>query len=181
MQNIHAEEAIFGGGCFWCTEAVFKELKGVTVVESGYSGGHIKNPSYKEVCTGSTGHAEVIKISFDPTVIGFDQLLEVFFLTHDPTTLNRQGADVGTQYRSAVFYTTEKQKEIAETVINELNRKQVYPSPIVTEVTKFEVFYPAENYHQDYFERNGSQPYCRFIIQPKMDKFRKTFKDLLKK
>lgn len=181
MSELKAETAVFGGGCFWCTEAVFNELKGVSRVESGYSGGTTVNPSYKDVCTGQTGHAEVIHLTYDPAIISYQKLLEVFFLTHDPTTLNRQGADVGTQYRSVIFYSTDEQKLIANEVIKSLNKEKVYPNPIVTEVTKLSNYYPAENYHQNYFERNGNQPYCRIVIQPKMEKFKKTFDDLLKK
>lgn len=181
MSELKAETAVFGGGCFWCTEAVFNELKGVSRVESGYSGGTTVNPSYKDVCTGQTGHAEVIHLTYDPAIISYQKLLEVFFLTHDPTTLNRQGADVGTQYRSVIFYSTDEQKQIANEVIKSLNKEKVYPNPIVTEVTKLSNYYPAENYHQNYFERNGNQPYCRIVIQPKMEKFKKTFDDLLKK
>ncbi|MBS2097479.1 peptide-methionine (S)-S-oxide reductase MsrA [Carboxylicivirga linearis] len=179
--TIQAQEtATFGGGCFWCTEAVFDQLKGVSKVESGYSGGEVKNPSYKDVCTGLTGHAEVIQITFDPEVIAFEDLLEVFFATHDPTTLNRQGADVGTQYRSVVFYHNEKQKEITELVIKSLDEERIFDSAIVTEVSAFDTFYKAENYHQDYFANNASQPYCRAVIVPKMDKFKKLFKEKIK-
>lgn len=174
------EIATLGGGCFWCTEAIYKELKGVVSVTSGYSGGEVVNPSYREVCTGRTGHAEVIEIEFNPSIISFTQLLEVFFATHDPTTLNRQGADVGTQYRSVVFYHSQTQKEIAESIINKLNQENVFGKPVVTEVTSWKNFYPAENYHQDYFENNPSQPYCQLIIVPKMEKFRKIFGDRLK-
>ena len=181
MQTTKAEEAIFGGGCFWCTEAIFDQLKGVEKVESGYSGGTVKNPAYREVTTGRTGHAEVVKITYNPDEISFYKLLEVFFLTHDPTTLNRQGADVGTQYRSAVFYTNEDQKIKAEEIIQKLNQQKVYNSPIVTEVTKFTNYYPAEEYHQDYFANNKNEPYCRFVIQLKMEKFKKTFENALKK
>ena len=172
--------ATLGNGCFWCTEAVFQSLKGVESAVSGYSGGDIKNPSYKEVCTGRTGHAEVIQITYNPQVISFAELLEVFFETHDPTTLNRQGNDVGTQYRSAVFYHNEKQKEEAEYYIKKLDESGAFANPIVTEVTAFTVFYTAENYHQDYFKLNGEQPYCNFVIKPKMEKFRKAFHDKLK-
>jgi peptide-methionine (S)-S-oxide reductase len=168
-----------GGGCFWCTEAIYKELKGVTDIKPGYSGGHIKNPSYKEVCTGRTGHAEVIQITFDPAIISFSEILEVFFMTHDPTTLNRQGNDVGTQYRSAIFYHSEQQKQTAEKVIDLFEKEKVYDQPIVTEVTPFSNFYVAEDYHFNYFARNREQPYCQFIITPKLDKFRKIFKDQL--
>lgn len=180
--NSHAqnETATLGGGCFWCTEAVFKSLKGVESVESGYSGGNTKNPTYQEVCTGETGHAEVIQITFDPGIISFDELLEVFFKTHDPTTLNRQGADVGTQYRSVVFYHSHEQKEIAEEYIEKLNRENIFGKPVVTEVAVFDKFYKAETYHQNYFANNRMQGYCQFVIVPKMDKFKKIFKDKLK-
>lgn len=174
------ETATFGGGCFWCTEAIFKSLKGVETVESGYSGGKVKNPTYREVCTGETGHAEVIQITFDPEVISFRELLEVFWETHDPTTLNRQGADVGTQYRSVIFYHTPEQKEIAEKYKAELNSENVFNKPVVTEITASGTFYKAENYHQDYFANNPAQGYCQFVIVPKLEKFRKIFKDKLK-
>jgi peptide-methionine (S)-S-oxide reductase len=180
MQQINEQHAVFGGGCFWCTEAIFKAIDGVSEVVPGYSGGELKNPSYNDICTGETGHAEVISIKFDPAKVSFEKLLEVFFFTHDPTTLNRQGADVGTQYRSVVFYTSENQKKTSEQIIKALNEKKVYPNPIVTEVSELTVFYPAENYHRDYFERNGNQPYCRMVIQPKYDKFKKEFEDLIK-
>lgn len=176
-----AETAVLGGGCFWCTEAIFLNLKGVLKVESGYSGGHVLNPTYKQVCTGTTGHAEVIRVEFDPEILTFSQLLEVFFLTHDPTTMNRQGADVGTQYRSAVFYTNSQQEETAREVIRLLNEEKVYKNPIVTEVSPLINYFKAEDYHQNYFERNKSQAYCAYVIQPKMDKFKKTFSGLLKK
>ncbi len=172
--------AIFGAGCFWCVEAIFKELKGVKDVEPGYSGGTVKNPSYKEVCTGRTGHAEVVKISYDPGEIHFKTLLSVFFKVHDPTTLNLQGADVGTQYRSVIFYTNGEQAEIARETIDMLNREGAYPDPIVTEVTEFEKFYKAEDYHQDYFQENPNQPYCSFVIKPKVEKFRKVFGEYVK-
>jgi len=174
------ESATFGGGCFWCTEAIFKSLKGVETVESGYSGGKTKNPTYQEVCTGETGHAEVIQITFDPKVISFRELLEVFWETHDPTTLNRQGADVGTQYRSVVFYHSQEQKETAEKYKAELNKELVFKKPVVTEITVFDRFYKAENYHQNYFANNRAQGYCQFVIVPKIEKFRKVFKDKLK-
>lgn len=174
------ETATFGGGCFWCTEAIFKNLKGVETVESGYSGGKVKNPTYREVCTGETGHAEVIQITFDPAVISYGELLEVFWKTHDPTTLNRQGADVGTQYRSVVFYHSTEQKETAEHYKAELNKENVFKKPIVTEITPFDQFYKAENYHQDYYENNSSQGYCQIVIVPKLEKFRKVFKEKLK-
>lgn len=182
--NIMAKEletATLGGGCFWCTEAVYKELKGIVDIKPGYSGGEIKNPSYKEVCTGKTGHAEVIQITFDPQVVSFSEILEVFFMTHDPTTLNRQGNDVGTQYRSAIFCHSEKQKQIAEQVIELFEQEKVYDDPIVTEVTAFTNFYVAEDYHFNYFERNKNQPYCQYVVAPKVEKFRKIFKDKIKK
>ena len=174
------EKATLGGGCFWCTEAVFLELKGVLDVKPGYSGGHVKNPSYKEVCAETTGHAEVVQITFDPDLVSFSEILEVFFMTHDPTTLNRQGNDVGTQYRSAIFYHSEKQEEVAQKVIQLFEEEKVYDKPIVTEVTKFDQFYFAEDYHINYYARNKTQGYCQFIIAPKMKKFRKVFKDQLK-
>ncbi len=175
------EKATLGGGCFWCTEAVYLELKGVVDVKPGYSGGHVKNPGYKEVCTGTTGHAEAVQITFDPEIVSYSQLLEVFFATHDPTTLNRQGNDVGTQYRSVIFYHNKQQKETAEKVIRLLEEEKVYEQPIVTEIAAYDTFYVAEDYHQNYYARNKSQGYCQFIIAPKLDKFRKVFKDQLKK
>lgn len=175
------EVATLAGGCFWCLEAVFNELRGVEKVVSGYSGGHVKNPTYEQVCTGTTGHAEVVQITFDPQVISYRELLEVFFTIHDPTTLNRQGADVGTQYRSAVFYHSPEQKAVTEKVIADLNAAKIWDHPIVTEVKSFEVFYPAEDYHQLYFERNPNQGYCRVVIAPKVLKFRKQFLSKLKK
>ncbi|MFD1315848.1 peptide-methionine (S)-S-oxide reductase MsrA [Namhaeicola litoreus] len=174
------EVAIFGNGCFWCTEAIFMQLKGVESVLPGYSGGKIKNPSYKEVCTGNTGHAEVIQITFDPKIISFRELLEVFFYTHDPTTLNRQGNDVGTQYRSAIFYKSQNQKAEAEKIIKQLESEDVYDNKIVTEITAFDVFYPAEDYHQNYYNNNKDQPYCRAVINPKLDKFVKKYQSKLK-
>jgi peptide-methionine (S)-S-oxide reductase len=179
-KNYTMEIATFGNGCFWCTEAIFQNLKGVEKVVSGYSGGHVDNPTYKQVCAGTTGHAEVIQIAYDPAVISFDELLEVFWKTHDPTTPNRQGNDVGPQYRSAVFYHDDAQKETAEKYKKELNEAGAYDKPIVTEITAFEKFYPAEDYHQNYFNLNGSQPYCSFVIRPKVEKFEKVFKDKLK-
>ncbi len=174
------EKATLGAGCFWCVEAVFQQLKGVTDVQSGYCGGDTEHPTYKEVCTGQTGHAEVIQITYDSQIISFEDILEVFWSVHDPTTLNRQGADVGTQYRSAIFYHNEKQKELAEAYIKQLNELKTFEKPIVTEVTKFEMFYPAEDYHEDYYNRNGDQPYCRMVIRPKVRKFQKIFKGKLK-
>ena len=173
-------KATFAGGCFWCTEAVYKEIKGVKEVTSGYIGGKNPNPTYKQVCTGLTGHAEAVEIEYDPDLVPYEKLLEVFFATHDPTTLNRQGADVGTQYRSGVFYHDDDQKQIAEKVIERLNVARVFPQRIVTEVTEASTFYPAEDYHQDYFENNPFQPYCQAAVSPKVAKVRKVFKDLLK-
>lgn len=172
--------ATFGNGCFWCTEAIFQQLNGVEKVVSGYSGGKVKNPTYKEVCSGLTGHAEVIQITYDPKKITFDELLEVFWKTHDPTTLNRQGADEGTQYRSAVFYHTEEQKKLATDYRKKLDASGAFDNPIVTEITAFTEFYPAEDYHQNYFNLNGTAPYCSFVIQPKVEKFQKVFKSKLK-
>jgi peptide-methionine (S)-S-oxide reductase len=168
--------ATFGTGCFWCTEAVFQQLKGVKSVVSGYSGGTAANPSYEQVCTGATGHAEVCQIEYDPHLISYEELLEVFFNTHDPTTLNRQGNDVGTQYRSVIFYHDEEQRKTAEKVRNELEAKKVFKQPIVTEITAFKHFYPAEDYHQNYFRNNPNQGYCRYVIAPKLAKFEKVFK-----
>jgi peptide-methionine (S)-S-oxide reductase len=174
------DTATFATGCFWCTEAIFQELKGVIKVTSGYSGGHLANPSYEQVCAGTTGHAECLQVVYDPKTISFDELLEVFWESHDPTSLNRQGNDVGTQYRSAVFYHDEEQRQKAEHYKDELNKNKAYSKPIVTEITKFTTFYPAENYHQDYFRLHGSQPYCSIVIRPKVEKFEKIFKDKLK-
>lgn len=182
-ENISGEKldtATFGAGCFWCVEAIFQQIKGVKSVKSGYTGGHIKNPSYKEVCSGTTGHAEVAQIIFNPDTVSFTKLLEVFFQTHDPTTLNKQGADVGTQYRSAIFYHSQEQKETAENVIEKLTDENIFGKPIVTEVTKIGDFYPAEDYHQDYYYNNSEQGYCRIVITPKLEKFKKVFSDLVK-
>jgi len=179
--NENLDTATFATGCFWCTEAVFQQLKGVKKVTSGYSGGHVENPTYKEVCTCLTGHAECIQLLYDPKEVSFDELLQVFWQTHDPTTLNRQGNDVGTQYRSAVFYQNEEQKKIAESYKKELNAKKVFDNPIVTEIEPLKNFYPAEDYHQNYYNNNGDQPYCYFVIKPKLEKFEKVFKDKLKK
>ena len=173
-------KATFGGGCFWCTEAVYSEISGVKSVTSGYTGGRIPTPNYKQVCSGLTGHAEAVEIEYDPAVVPYEKLLEIFFATHDPTTLNRQGADVGTQYRSAIFYHDDTQKEIAKNVIEKLNESKVFPSPIVTTLEKAKVFYAAESYHQDYFANNGYQPYCQAVVAPKVAKVRKVFKELLK-
>ena len=175
------EIATLAGGCFWCLEAVYDELRGVEDVVSGYSGGSVPNPSYEMVCTGTTGHAEVSQITFDSNIISFKQILQVFFTIHDPTTLNRQGPDMGTQYRSAIFYHSPEQKATAEQLIAELESSRVWDRPIVTEVTPFERFYAAEPYHQEYFKRNPSQAYCRIVIEPKVAKFRKRFLDELKK
>ena len=175
------DKATFAGGCFWCTEAVYAQIKGVKSVTSGYIGGEVPNPTYKDVCTGLTGHAEAVEIEYDPAVVPFEKLLEVFFATHDPTTKNRQGADVGTQYRSGVFYHDDKQKQVAEDVIKRLDAAGAFPAKIVTEVTKATTFYPAEAYHQDYFANNPGQPYCQAVVAPKVDKVRKVFKDLLAK
>jgi peptide-methionine (S)-S-oxide reductase len=172
-------KATFAGGCFWCTEAVYAQLKGVKSVTSGYLGGTVPNPTYKDVCTGRTGHAEAIEIEYDPQVVSFEKLLEVFFATHDPTTLNRQGADVGTQYRSGVFYHDDEQKRVAEAVIAKLDAAKVFPAKIVTEVTKASTFYPAEGYHQDYFAKNPADRYCNAVAAPKVEKVRKVFKDLV--
>ncbi len=174
------EKATLGGGCFWCLEAVYLELRGVTSVVSGYSGGHVSRPTYRQVCDGTTGHAEVVQITYDPARLSFGDILDVFFTIHDPTTLNRQGADVGTQYRSAIFDHDEDQRRIAQEKIAALDEVGLWADPIVTEVTPFEIFYPAEDYHQEYFRRNQGQPYCQFVIAPKVAKFRKQFLEQLK-
>lgn len=174
------DTATFGNGCFWCTEAIFQDLKGVYSAVSGYSGGHVKNPSYKDVCSGITGHAEALQIVYDPKVISFDELLEVFWKTHDPTTLNRQGNDIGTQYRSVIFYHTTQQKELAEKYKKELDASGAWSKPIITEISPFTEFFRAEKYHQDYYSLNGTEPYCTYVIQPKLEKFKKVFKDKLK-
>ncbi|MCW5898508.1 MAG: peptide-methionine (S)-S-oxide reductase MsrA [Flavobacteriales bacterium] len=171
---------VFGAGCFWCVEAVFLELRGVHSVEPGYMGGHKPNPTYKEVCTGNTGHAEVARVAFDPRVITVDELLEVFWATHDPTTLDRQGADVGSQYRSVIFHSDEEQRTKAEAYKEALDRSGAYEAPIVTQVVPASVFYPAEDYHRNYYALNGDQGYCRMVIRPKLEKFRKVFADRLK-
>ncbi len=174
------EKATFGSGCFWCTEAVFQDLEGVSSVVSGYAGGHIKNPAYREVCEGRTGHAEVVQITYDPTVVSFDTLLEVFWKTHDPTTLNRQGSDVGTQYRSVVFYHNEAQQKTATEYKEKLNASGAFDNPIVTEVSPLDTFYAAEEYHQNYYKNNPEQGYCSFVVRPKVEKFKKVFGDRLK-
>jgi len=181
-ENVEGLElATFGNGCFWCTEAIFEQLEGVSKVDSGYAGGEVKNPSYKEVCTGNTGHAEVIRLTYDPKLISYRELLDVFFSTHDPTTLNRQGADVGTQYRSAIFYHNEEQKAEAEKMIADLEKEKVFDNKIVTEITAINNYSVAENYHQDYYNNNKNQGYCRMVINPKIEKFKKKYKNKLKK
>ncbi|MBK8781590.1 MAG: peptide-methionine (S)-S-oxide reductase MsrA [Anaerolineales bacterium] len=179
--NTNYETITLAGGCFWCVEAVFDEMKGVLSVDSGYANGHVANPTYQAVCTGMTGHAEVAQIKFDPSIISVRDILNVFFAVHDPTTLNRQGADVGTQYRSGIYYHTPEQKEVAEKLISELNAQKIWNSPIVTEVEALKDFYIAENYHQEYFARNQNQPYCQAVVAPKVAKFRKHYLELLKK
>jgi methionine-S-sulfoxide reductase len=178
--NDNLEITTLGSGCFWCTEAFFLPVKGIKSVVSGYSGGKTKNPTYKEICSGQTGHAEVIQVTFDPTIISFSEILEIFWNTHDPTTLNKQGADEGTQYRSVVFYHTEAQMKIAEDYKIQLNQSGAFKNPIVTEISPFTVFYPAENYHQNYYELNPNQGYCAYVIRPKVEKFRKQFEAKLK-
>jgi len=175
------EKITLGGGCFWCLEPIFDDLKGVEDVKSGYSGGTVANPTYRQVCSGTTGHAEVIEITFDPAVLSLKELLEIFFVFHDPTTLNRQGADVGTQYRSVIFYRTPEQKSVAEQVMKQLQLKNIWPDPIVTELSPFKSFYVAEDYHQEYFKLNGTQPYCKFVIAPKVAKFRQQYQTKLKR
>ena len=180
MDSSRTEVATLGGGCFWCLEAVYEELRGVEKVESGYSGGPVPNPTYRQVCTGTTGHAEVVQVTFDPEAVSFKEILEVFFTIHDPTTLNRQGADVGPQYRSAIIYHDEEQRRVAEEVISELEAEGIWDAPIVTEVTPFEAFYVAEDYHQGYYRDNEYQPYCQVVIAPKVAKFRKQYLEKLK-
>ncbi len=179
-EKLKKEVATLGGGCFWCTEAVFRRLRGVSKVASGYTGGFVPNPTYEQICTGRTGHAEVVRVEFDPDVISFDQILDVFFHTHDPTTLNRQGPDAGTQYRSAVFWNSKKQKDKAIEIIRQLDDSGDFRDPIVTTLEQLKKFYPAEDYHKNYYERNPNQGYCRFVIVPKMTKFNKRYKKLLK-
>ena len=181
MDNSKKEIAVFGGGCFWCTEAVFKMMKGVSSVLPGYSGGTKVNPTYDEVCAGKTGHAEVVQIKYDPLKVGYEDFLTVFFGSHDPTTLNRQGNDVGTQYRSVIFYTTSAQKEIAEKFVFDINNSNKVGQKVVTEIVPFDVFYEAENYHHDYFASHPGNPYCEVIINPKLEKVQKNFANLLKK
>ncbi len=179
--NTNYKYATFGSGCFWCSEAVFEEVNGVIDVVSGYSGGKVINPSYREVCTGRTGHAEVVQIKYDPSVVNYQELLDIFFKTHDPTSLNKQGADVGTQYRSVIFYHDENQKDLAEETIKKLDESHVYEHKIVTEVEPFKNFYMAEEYHQDYYKKNPDYGYCTVVISPKIHKFRQNFSDMLKK
>ena len=175
------ETAVLGGGCFWCLDAVFRDLEGVETVESGYAGGGGANPTYEAVCGGRTGHAEVVKVTFDPAKVSFDDLLRVFFTIHDPTTLNRQGNDVGTQYRSVIFAQSDAQRDAAKRVIAEIEREKLYPGKVVTQLEAAAPYYPAERYHQDYFENNAGQPYCMFVVAPKVSKFRKQYADRLKK
>ena len=175
------QQATLGGGCFWCLEAVYVELRGVNKVVSGYTGGSVRNPSYRQVCSGNTGHAEVVQITFDPNVVSYRQLLEIFFTIHDPTTLNRQGADVGTQYRSAIFYHDEEQRQVATEVIADTTAARLWSNPLVTQVAPLDVFYPAEDYHQDYFANNPMQPYCQVVVAPKVAKFRKQYFEQLRK
>lgn len=177
---MNTQFATIAGGCFWCLEAVFDDVKGVHSVESGYAGGHVENPSYQAVCTGATGHAEVVQVTFDPDVVSYKDLLHIFFGIHDPTTLNRQGADVGTQYRSAIFYYDEEQKMIAEAVIKDLDAQKIWDAPIVTTLEKMTDFYIAEDYHQEYFANNPNQPYCAAVVAPKVAKFRKRYVQMLK-
>jgi len=177
----NVEIATLGAGCFWCVEAVFQDVKGVQKVVSGYTGGDVENPTYKQICTGTTGHAEVAQVTFDPSVISFKDILTIFWHTHDPTTLNRQGNDVGTQYRSAIFYHSDEQKELAEKSKAEVDASDLWPNPIVTEIVPLEIFYEAEDYHQNYFDENPYQPYCMMVINPKVQKFKKSFGDWLKK
>jgi peptide-methionine (S)-S-oxide reductase len=180
QENSNMEIADLGGGCFWCLEAVYDELEGVQQVVSGYEGGQLDNPTYKQICSGNTGHAEIVRVTFDPTVVSFDEILRVFFTIHDPTSLNRQGADRGTQYRSVIFYHDQAQKETAEKLIAELNADAIWPNPIVTEVALAQTFYPAEDYHQDYYANNSYQPYCQVVINPKLAKFRQKYATRLK-
>lgn len=182
QQQAHGlQVATIGGGCFWCIEAVYSELKGIVKAESGYSGGRVENPTYEDVCSGETGHAEVVQLTFDQNAISYREVLQVFFSVHDPTTLNRQGADVGEQYRSVIFYHSDEQKKIADEIISEMNRNKIWGKPLVTQVLPFEAFYKAEEYHQNYFRDNPAQGYCQIVIAPKVAKFRKNFFDRLKK
>ena len=180
IKTIAMEKITLGAGCFWCVEAIFQDIKGVESVVSGYANGQVKNPSYKEVCLGTSGHAEVVQLVYNPEIVSLAKILEVFFQTHNPTTLNRQGADVGTQYRSGIYYHNEEQKEIARDVFNQLDDSGAFTDAIVTEIEAIESFYPAEGYHQDYFDINGTNPYCSAVIRPKVEKFKKTFSEILK-
>ena len=180
IKTIAMETITLGAGCFWCVEAIFQDIKGVESVVSGYTNGQVKNPSYKEVCLGTTGHAEVVQLVYNPEIVSLAKILEVFFQTHNPTTLNRQGADTGTQYRSGIYYHNEEQKEIARDVFNQLDDSGAFTDAIVTEIEAIESFYPAEGYHQDYFDLNGTNPYCSAVIRPKVEKFKKTFSEILK-
>jgi peptide-methionine (S)-S-oxide reductase len=181
MDTTKYDKATFGSGCFWCTEAIFENLNGVYSVVSGYAGGQVLNPTYEEICSGTTGHAEVTQITYEPSIISYDELLEVFWKTHDPTTLNKQGNDVGTQYRSVIFYHNDEQKQLAEKYKSELDKSGAWDNPIVTEISPLTNYFPAENYHQDYYNNNSNQGYCAFVIAPKLEKFKKVFKDKLKK
>jgi peptide-methionine (S)-S-oxide reductase len=181
VDNGNLETITLAGGCYWCIEAIYQRLDGVVKVQSGFTGGTMKNPSYRDVCTGETGHAEAVQVTYDKTKTNLDEIFKVFFTVHDPTTLNRQGADAGTQYRSAIFYSNEEQKKAAQSIIADLTKAKVYNDPIVTEITPLTVFYKAEDYHQDYYNQHGSQPYCQIVIRPKVEKFEKVFKDRLKK
>ncbi len=181
QEEAKLDTTTFGTGCFWCSEAIFERVKGVKSAVAGYSGGTVENPTYKEVCTGNTGHAEVVQITYDSSIVSYDKLLEIFWKTHDPTTLNRQGADVGTQYRSVIFYHNEAQKEKAEYYKKKLEDEKIWKDPIVTEISPFTHFYKAEDYHQEYYDNNPNQGYCAFVITPKVEKFEKVFKDMLKK
>ncbi len=178
--NATLEKATFGGGCFWCTEAIFKQAKGVTQVTPGYAGGTAPNPTYEQVCTGTTGHAEIVQIEYDPNIIPYQTLVQIFFATHDPTQLNRQGNDIGEQYRSVIFFHDDQQRKTAENIIAQLKKEKIYSEPIVTQIKPLEHFFPAEDYHRDYFIKNGEQPYCQAVISPKLAKFRKTFQQYLK-
>ncbi len=181
MQSNKYETCVLAGGCFWCMEAIFQDINGIINVESGFSGGHVKNPTYKEVCTGNTGHAESVRITYDPSVISFSDILDIFFSMHDPTSLNRQGEDVGTQYRSEIFYMNEDQKNIAENFIKDLENKKAFDKPIVTKIEKFTAFYPAEDYHRNYYKNNSEQPYCKYVISPKLKKLKEHYSPMLKK
>ncbi len=181
MESGKYETCVLAGGCFWCMEAIFQDINGIINVESGFSGGHVQNPTYKEVCTGNTGHAESVRITYDPSVISFSAILDLFFSMHDPTSLNRQGEDVGTQYRSEIFYMNEDQKQIAENFIKNLEKKKTFNKPIVTKIEKFTAFYPAEDYHRNYYKNNSEQPYCKYVISPKVKKLKEHYSPMLKK